>query len=140
MSIDLQGQCCDLVNILNQGMLNESVDRSKWKWTKNRSFIVKSFYKEFCRNGIDRSFRHLWKRKIPLKIKVWLWLIWHNAIANKDNLLRGSGMEIPSVSFAMTLNLYCIFFLLPYRCIDSSGPLHSFFGGCHSFLELAAMC
>jgi hypothetical protein len=30
----------------------------------------------------------LWKAKIPLKIKIWLWLIWHNAIATKDNMLR----------------------------------------------------
>jgi hypothetical protein len=34
------------------------------------------------------SFKHLWKSKISLKIKIWLWLIWHNAIATKDNLLK----------------------------------------------------
>jgi hypothetical protein len=28
------------------------------------------------------------ENKIPLKIKIWLWLIWHNAIATKDNLLK----------------------------------------------------
>jgi hypothetical protein len=27
----------------------------------------------------------LWKAKIPLKNKIWPWLIWHNAIASKDN-------------------------------------------------------
>jgi hypothetical protein len=36
----------------------------------------------------DIFFRHLWKSKIPLKIQFWLWLIWHNAIAIKDNLLK----------------------------------------------------
>jgi hypothetical protein len=47
-------------------------------------------YKNICSNGVDRSFRNLWKAKIPLKIKVWLWLIWHNAIASKDNMaMRG---------------------------------------------------
>jgi hypothetical protein len=45
-------------------------------------------YNHLCGNGIDRSLKHLWKSKIPLKIKIWLWLIWHNAIASKDNLLR----------------------------------------------------
>jgi hypothetical protein len=45
-------------------------------------------YKKICGGGRDRSFRHLWKSRIPLKIKVWLWLIWHNAIATKDNLLK----------------------------------------------------
>jgi hypothetical protein len=37
---------------------------------------------------MDRTFKHLWKSKIPLKIKIWLWMIWHNAIATKDNLLK----------------------------------------------------
>jgi hypothetical protein len=45
-------------------------------------------HNHLCRNVVDRSFRHLWKSKIPLKIKIWLWLIWHNAIATKDNLLE----------------------------------------------------
>jgi hypothetical protein len=38
--------------------------------------------------GVDRSFKQLWKSKIPLKIKIWLWLIRHNAIATKDNMKR----------------------------------------------------
>jgi hypothetical protein len=38
--------------------------------------------------GIDRSFKHLWKSRKPLKIKIWFWLIWHNAIATKDNMKR----------------------------------------------------
>jgi len=30
----------------------------------------------------------IWKAKIPLKIKIWMWLIEHNAILTKDNLSR----------------------------------------------------
>jgi hypothetical protein len=51
-------------------------------------FPAKSMYNHLCRNETDISFRHLWKSKIPLKIKIWLWLIWHIAIAIKDNLLK----------------------------------------------------
>jgi hypothetical protein len=47
---------------------------------------VKSVSKDLSSLGIDRSFKHLWKSKIPLKIKVWIWLIWHNAIATKDTM------------------------------------------------------
>jgi hypothetical protein len=28
------------------------------------------------------------RAKSPLKIKVWLWLIWYNAVATKDNMMK----------------------------------------------------
>jgi hypothetical protein len=55
---------------------------------KDGKFSVRSLYKQLCSNEVDRSFRNPWKRKIPLKIKVWLWLIWYNAIDRKDNMLK----------------------------------------------------
>jgi hypothetical protein len=102
LSEDLQRQWCGLVNILNQRGLSDTVDKPKWKWTKSRQFTVKSVYKQICRNGIDRSFKHLWKSKIPLKIKIWLWLIWHNAIATKDNLLKRNWNGDPLCEFCST--------------------------------------
>jgi hypothetical protein len=48
---------------------------------------------------MDRSFKHLWKSRIPLKIKIWLWLIWHNAIATKDNLLKRNWVGSASCQF-----------------------------------------
>jgi hypothetical protein len=41
----------------------------------------------------------LWKSKIPLKIKIWLWLIWHNTIATKDNLLKRNWLGSASCQF-----------------------------------------
>jgi hypothetical protein len=49
---------------------------------------VKSLYNKLSSEGIDRSFKQLWKSRIPLKIKIWLWLIWQNAIATKDNMKK----------------------------------------------------
>jgi hypothetical protein len=37
---------------------------------KNGQFLVKFVYKHLSNVGIDRSFNHLWKAKIPLKINV----------------------------------------------------------------------
>lgn len=67
---------------------NQDRDKPVWKWEKSDKFSVKSIYTHLSSNGIDRSFKHLWKAKIPLKIKIWLWLIWHNAIATKDNMKK----------------------------------------------------
>jgi hypothetical protein len=94
----------------------------------------------------------MWKRKTPLEIKVWLWLIWHNAIATKYNLLKRNLDGDTPFNFAMIVNQFCIFFshalqlnvfgawwgllLVPKLALV---PLHNFSGGCHSSLELAEM-
>lgn len=68
--------------------LNDEEDRPIWKWSKSGKYIVKSMYDMLTSFGPTRSFNHLWKAKIPLKIRILLWLIWHNAIATKDNMRR----------------------------------------------------
>jgi hypothetical protein len=70
LSHDLFTQWHGLVNIINQITLSDETDKPGWKWTKNGQFTVKSLYKKMCSNGVDRSFKHSWKSKIPLKIKV----------------------------------------------------------------------
>jgi hypothetical protein len=94
----------------------------------------------------------MWKSKIPLKIKLWLWLIWHDAIATKDNLLKRIGLVIPSANFVPQMNLFCICSLLAMQ-LNIVGSwwgwlwvpppvldlLLSSSGGCHSFPMRAAM-
>jgi hypothetical protein len=41
----------------------------------------------------------MWKSMIPLKIKIWLWLIWHNAIATKNSLIRRNWTGDPLCQF-----------------------------------------
>jgi hypothetical protein len=68
--------------------LNDEKDKPRWKLTKSGVFSVKSLYNKLSAVGVDRSFKQLWKARIPLKIKIWLWLILHNAIATKDNMKK----------------------------------------------------
>jgi hypothetical protein len=62
-----------------------------WDWTKSGQFNVKSIYKDLSSYGIDRSFKYLWKAKIPLKTKIWLGLIWHNPLLQKTPWLKEVG-------------------------------------------------
>ncbi|XP_071680257.1 uncharacterized protein [Lolium perenne] len=96
---DLAHQVHGLLHIVRQTTLSHEKDKSCWKWTKSGKFTVKSMYNHLCRNSMDRSFKHLWKSRIPLKIKIWLWLIWHNAIATKDNLLKRNWVGSASCQF-----------------------------------------
>jgi len=46
-------------------------------------FSVKSTYAHLCMNELGAQCNLIWKSKLPLKIKIWLWLIEHNAILTK---------------------------------------------------------
>jgi hypothetical protein len=99
LSPELAVQVHGLLGIVRQTVPSQEKDKPFWKWLKNVIFSVKYMYNHLCRNGTHRSFRHLWKSKIPLKINIWLWLIWHNAIATKDNLLKRRWIGSASCQF-----------------------------------------
>lgn len=73
---------------LSMVQINNVEDVPRWKANKSGICSVKSLYAQISNVGPDRSFKYLWEAKIPLKIKIWQWLIWHNAIASKDNMIR----------------------------------------------------
>jgi hypothetical protein len=68
--------------------LSNDKDFPKWKWEKSGYFSVKSMYTQLCSSEIETPHKLIWKTKIPLKIKEFMWLIDQNAILTKDNLLR----------------------------------------------------
>jgi len=64
--------------------------------------------------GQNRSFKHLCKAKNPPKIKIWLWLIWHNFIATKDNMLKRGWQGDPKCRFCEELEtIHHLFFNFP---------------------------
>ena len=55
-------------------------------WKKVGSFL--SQYKSWCEAETGERNKRLWKAKIPLKIKIFMWLIKVNAILTRNNLAR----------------------------------------------------
>jgi hypothetical protein len=114
LEIQLQWRCMrdDLAMIA----LNYEKDKPKWKLTKSGVFSVKSLYNKLSAVGVDRSFKQLWKARISLKIKIWLWIIWHNAIATKDNMKKGNGWEVLCANFVLMMRALIICFLpIPWQ-------------------------
>ena len=65
------------------------VDIIKWRWTSNGSFTVKSFDEWLAFGGVPNTeFDYLWMSKLPLKIKISIWLVRKNKILTKDNLVK----------------------------------------------------
>jgi hypothetical protein len=63
-------------------------DTFKWSLNHNDKFSVSSMYQAFLDTNVVPNNSHLWKIKVPLKIRVFLWLLYKEAILTKDNLVK----------------------------------------------------
>ena len=63
-------------------------DRLIWRWSKDDNFTVHSFYQWLEYGGIpNKEYNSIWKSHIPLKIKIFLWLVRRDKILTKINLV-----------------------------------------------------
>ena len=77
-----------LVNRLMDVQLTQQLDTFKWNLTKSKSFTVKSLYLDLL-NGHTRFLRkYIWKMKVPLKIKIFMWFLNRKVLLTKDNLTK----------------------------------------------------
>jgi hypothetical protein len=68
--------------------LSTKKDLVKWMWEESDTFSVKSMYNHLFSLEVNNPKKKLWEAKIPMKIKIFVWLIDANAILTKDNLSR----------------------------------------------------
>jgi hypothetical protein len=68
--------------------LTDRLDIFKWSLNSNGQFSVNLMYQAFIDTNIVPNNSYLWKIRIPLKIKVFLWLLYREAILTKDNLVK----------------------------------------------------
>lgn len=70
-----------------------------WRWEKNGKFSLKSLYNAQCDTEINVSFKHVWKSKVPKKIKNFIWLMTNNAVLTKGNLIKRKWVGNPECFF-----------------------------------------
>lgn len=68
--------------------LNDEDDRFVWNLTSNGLFIVKSMYEDLMCDYTPFLRKYLWKVKIPLKIKIFMWFLSNKVLLTKDNLAK----------------------------------------------------
>ena len=68
--------------------LQNGPDVCIWILQSNGQFSVKSMYATLMDETVLPIIQPLWKLKIPLKIKVFIWLLHRGVILTKDNLAR----------------------------------------------------
>jgi hypothetical protein len=52
----------------------------KWTWEKFGKFSVKSMYKHLFSLETNNPNKKLWEAKIPMEVKIFMWLIHEDAI------------------------------------------------------------
>ncbi|WVZ74625.1 hypothetical protein U9M48_022786 [Paspalum notatum var. saurae] len=77
----------DLVERVMGLELREGRDVFRWGLNKTGFFSVKSMYSFLINNGLKVS-QEIWRTKIPLKIKIFMWYIKRGVLLTKDNLAR----------------------------------------------------
>ena len=77
-----------LVQRLMGVSLSDDQDSFRWNLTLSGSFSVKSMYLDEMNRQCPCPRKYLWKLKVPLKIKIFMWFLSRKVLLTKDNLIR----------------------------------------------------
>jgi hypothetical protein len=90
----------------------DSPDTVQWKWGEKKTFTVKSMYNSLSNNISGPDKKHIWKSKVPPKIKFFMWFLENNRLLTKDNLIRRKWSGTLHVVSALMLKTLSISFSL----------------------------
>ena len=68
--------------------LSNNPDKFVWNLTTSGIFSVKSMYLDMMDDDTRYLRKYLWKLKIPLKIKIFMWFLSNKVLLTKDNLAK----------------------------------------------------
>jgi hypothetical protein len=68
--------------------LTTESDKFIWKLNDSGIFTVKSMYLDMMNGHTIYLRKYLWKLKIPLKIKIFMWFLNNKVLLTKDNLAK----------------------------------------------------
>jgi hypothetical protein len=91
----------DLVRQILHVRLNDQKDVFIWNLHQNGIYIVHSLYLTLINNGIANINKQLWRVKIPLKIKIFMWYMKKAVVLMKDNLARRNWGDSKQCSFCL---------------------------------------
>jgi hypothetical protein len=77
-----------LVQRLMSVQLTNENDVFVWGLTTSGAFTVKSMYLYLLDDDTKYLKKYIWKIKVPLKIKVFMWFLHRKVLLNKDNLIK----------------------------------------------------
>jgi hypothetical protein len=105
----------DLVLRVTNVQLNDSDDVFKSNLHQNGQYSVHSLYLATINNGVVHTNTRVWKMRIPLKIKIFMWYIQKGVVLTKDNLTMWNWKGNKNCSFCMkNESIHHLFFICYY--------------------------
>ena len=92
VEVNLQAWHNVVVMVVNVQLTNQR-DRFVWGLHQNGLFSVKSMYRALLTAEAAPYKTFIWKRKLTLKIKVFLWYLYKEVMLTKDKLVRRQWQE-----------------------------------------------
>ena len=68
--------------------LTNEPDKFSWALTNSGIFTVRSLYLDLMSGHTVVLRKFIWKMKVPLKIRIFMWFLFRKVILTKDNLAR----------------------------------------------------
>jgi zinc-binding in reverse transcriptase len=88
-SIAMRHEKTQLLSSLSSLSLTTTVDSAVWLWDPTGLYTVNSLYTFLCCGGVTVSLsKSVWVLKIPIKNKLFLWMVLNNKILTRDNLRK----------------------------------------------------
>lgn len=77
----------EMQEVLEVVQITEDDDKLVWALEPSGKFSSKSLYRLMVNPGeVDTRMRDMWEVKMPLKIKVFLWMLWHDRVQTGEQL------------------------------------------------------
>ena len=86
-----------LCHLLMYVHLLDTPDTFVWKHTSMGVFFVKSMYADLMNGHTRFLHQYIWKLKVPLKIKVFVWFLNRKSGLLRITLLEGNGKDVLNV-------------------------------------------
>ena len=89
LSVQEHNRWLELVDGLHDFSLSSDIDSVKWALDKSNIFTTKSLYRFLSDSGASsRVAGYIWKSKLPLKIKFFLWQVFNNKLQVAKSLAK----------------------------------------------------
>jgi hypothetical protein len=108
--------------------LTEDLDIFVWKLNTLGTFSVKSIYVDIMNAHTVFLRKYIWKIKVPLKIKIFMWFLYKKLILTEDNLAKRKWNGCKNVCSVTQRSLSTIYFSLV--------PSLDLYGGLLSLLSI----
>ena len=90
----------NLLSRLDSINLTQGWDVFRWNLTTSGSFTMDSMYRALTHSEVPTSNnKKIWKSKIPLKVKIFMWYLRRGVVLTKDNLARRNWRGSKKCSF-----------------------------------------